>query len=454
MNKGMLFVFVTLWTAAFILLFTDFKSVSARWASSTAFCGGAGGLAVVIEETMQPFLKERFDSEIIDEIARISDIVFSSVSHYFTPYTFLMFAITYSGLFNKQISRLFALHLLIPPLLMYFIYPLYPELVIPYPIASLWVTPYILFGVGCLIYSFLREDNPYVRLNRLYTNLAFIPAVLFGLATNFLLRSIGIDDSWRYNSWIIAFSFGIFVISIFKFGFVEVQLSIQRRKLNHAMRTVSSGTAFLNHALKNDLGKIKLFGEKIKFFAVDSGQKDLEEDIRVILDSYQRIQSLMIKIQNQIKESDLTLYENSLINIIENCLRQLKPKLKDIQIDRKYRNDVKFLSDRSQLEEAIYNVLLNAVEAMPSGGELSIKIFETKRKIVTVIKDTGIGIPKENLSRILDPFFSTKADSERNFGLGLSYCYNVIKKHGGSLEFNSKLNVGTTVNMIFKKRKF
>lgn len=96
----------------------------------------------------------------------------------------------------------------------------------------------------------------------------------------------------------------------------------------------------------------------------------------------------------------------------------------------------------SELREVITNLVLNAIDAMPNGGNLTIKT-ETNRRINKIhIQDTGIGIPPENLERVFQPFFTTKGSSSS--GLGLSVSYGIIRRHGGNLRVKSEPGKGTT----------
>jgi signal transduction histidine kinase len=101
------------------------------------------------------------------------------------------------------------------------------------------------------------------------------------------------------------------------------------------------------------------------------------------------------------------------------------------------------LGDKSQLKQLFLNLLLNAVQAMPAGGTLTVEALRKEGpKAVVTVADTGEGIPEENLDRIFDPFFTTKKGGT---GLGLSICYNIVKSHGGDIEVKSRVGQGTTI---------
>ena len=99
--------------------------------------------------------------------------------------------------------------------------------------------------------------------------------------------------------------------------------------------------------------------------------------------------------------------------------------------------------DADQLQQVFFNIFINAGQAMPNGGLLTIetKLTGTADAIVINIEDTGGGISAENLDKIFDPFFSTKA--QKGFGLGLSVSYGIIRNHGGSVDVNSREGEGT-----------
>jgi CheY-like chemotaxis protein len=94
-----------------------------------------------------------------------------------------------------------------------------------------------------------------------------------------------------------------------------------------------------------------------------------------------------------------------------------------------------------EIREVMINILNNAIDAMPSGGNINIKTYNLDNNIYIEIEDSGEGIPKNILTRIFDPFFSTKGVNGN--GIGLSVSYKIIKDHGGSIKVQTKEGVGT-----------
>ena len=99
-------------------------------------------------------------------------------------------------------------------------------------------------------------------------------------------------------------------------------------------------------------------------------------------------------------------------------------------------------ADPLQIEEVLWNMLMNATQAIKPPGSITVLTRNTARGLEIVISDTGEGIPDESVDKIFDPFYTTKGTG--GTGLGLAVSYDIIKKHGGDIEVTSKLNEGTT----------
>ena len=99
------------------------------------------------------------------------------------------------------------------------------------------------------------------------------------------------------------------------------------------------------------------------------------------------------------------------------------------------------LIDAERIKQVLLNLVLNAIQAMPSGGEIVLRLLRTEAEVLLEVADQGVGIPEENLERIFDPFFTTRADGT---GLGLSIAYQIIHRHGGELSFRNNSGRGAT----------
>jgi two-component system NtrC family sensor kinase len=101
------------------------------------------------------------------------------------------------------------------------------------------------------------------------------------------------------------------------------------------------------------------------------------------------------------------------------------------------------LGDVGQLQQAVVALATNAIDAMPDGGMLTLRATRSDSRVLVQVKDTGIGIPPENMTKIFDPFFTTK-DVGQGTGLGLAVCYGILSDHGGRLDVRSTVGAGTT----------
>jgi len=143
-------------------------------------------------------------------------------------------------------------------------------------------------------------------------------------------------------------------------------------------------------------------------------------------------------------------------HIIEETLSLLdyQAGLQQVKIKRQYDPELlPVLADPAQLKQAFLNLFMNAQDAMPEGGELSIRTRNLGTKAVRVrISDTGMGIPKEHYSQIFEPFYTTKKGGG-GAGLGLSVVYGIIKEHQGTIKVDSVVGQGTTFTIRLPARR-
>jgi signal transduction histidine kinase len=133
--------------------------------------------------------------------------------------------------------------------------------------------------------------------------------------------------------------------------------------------------------------------------------------------------------------------------------------LEHVRLEKNLERDLPLvLADFDKIQQVLINIILNATQAMPDGGILTIttsvakniKINDSWKDAVRIdIQDTGIGIPKENLKKLFTPFFTTK-EKGKGVGLGLSVVHGIIGKHKGKIDVESEINVGTTFSIYLE----
>jgi len=226
-------------------------------------------------------------------------------------------------------------------------------------------------------------------------------------------------------------------------------------KLIHADRLVTIGelTAGIAHELNEPLGSILGFAQLIQ------SQEDISEGIKNDLDKIvsasmharQIIRKLMTFSRYQEGDNELVNFNN----IINDGLYFLESRCKkeNVEIIKTLAADLPLIEGNSvQMHQVVVNLSVNAIQAMPNGGNLIMQTYSNKERVVLVIQDTGIGISEDNIPRIFDPFFSLK-DSETNTGLGLSVVHGIVSAFNGEIKIESNLGVGTRFEISFPKHK-
>jgi len=128
-----------------------------------------------------------------------------------------------------------------------------------------------------------------------------------------------------------------------------------------------------------------------------------------------------------------------------------EPTSRGIMIDvtTRLRDVPTIMGDAVQLREAMTNLILNAVDAMPGGGTLTLTTAEAEDHVEVIVSDTGVGMPPDVRDKVFDPFFTTKGP--QGTGLGLSMTYGIVSRHGGSIAVESEPGEGSTFRLSFPR---
>jgi signal transduction histidine kinase len=190
-------------------------------------------------------------------------------------------------------------------------------------------------------------------------------------------------------------------------------------------------------------------------FEVGEDSPDSEQALKMIIANASRATEIVSDLMLFARQSDAKpKYQDINETIISSMrLTEYLARKSKVEVKTKLESPPPVtIYDSQQIGQVLINLIQNAIQAMPDGGELSLTSSQNRKWVDITIEDTGVGIPRKNLSKIFDPFFSTKPEGEGT-GLGLSVSYGIITQHKGKIEVKSKVNKGTTFTIKIPRKK-
>lgn len=217
------------------------------------------------------------------------------------------------------------------------------------------------------------------------------------------------------------------------------------RQMERAEHLASLGeiAAGLAHEIKNPIagmkGALEIFNQKTD---ASDPKKEIFTEMLLQID---KIDQIIQDLLSYAKPKEMSM---SLVNAnecIENAIKLAKPQIKDKEIHFEFQglgNGAMAWMDAVKMQEVILNLILNSIYAINKKGAITIKLSQSLTKELEILlSDNGMGIKKDHLAQVFNPFFTTKS---RGTGLGLSICKKIIEAHNGSVEIRSKEKKGTT----------
>jgi len=220
------------------------------------------------------------------------------------------------------------------------------------------------------------------------------------------------------------------------------------KKMVRSNRLAAVGTMVsgLVHEIRNPMVAIQTFFQLLPRRWDD--QEFMSRYLQIAQGEADRIEKLLENLLSFARPVKPLLRPCDLNEVVQRILQllSLQARKRSIQVRFDKQEDLpEIFADPNQLVQVLQNLGMNAIQAMSEGGQLSLRSFvsrdESGRALVSLeIRDTGTGIPPEDLEKIFDPFFTTK---EQGTGLGLSICYQIVSEHGGHMEAQSRPGEGT-----------
>jgi len=228
----------------------------------------------------------------------------------------------------------------------------------------------------------------------------------------------------------------------------RTRLQLTRSERLAAVGRLAAGIA---HEINNPLTGVLTFSHMLLRDIPDNSQQ--KEDVQMIINATTRCRDIIRGLLNFSRQNEPQKGLSSLNDMLRDALNLTGNQAhlnKVAVVDEMDRDLPHLVIDPHQLQEVAVNVILNAIDAMPNGGTLTVSTRSTEHNggkwAEFEISDTGCGIAVENIEHVFDPFFTTKP-SGKGTGLGLAISYGIVAEHGGDINISSKVDRGTTVTV-------
>jgi signal transduction histidine kinase len=224
------------------------------------------------------------------------------------------------------------------------------------------------------------------------------------------------------------------------------QQTIESERLN-ALTLLAAGVA---HEIGNPLNSLHIHLQLMERKTQELNGKakaELQQSIDVARSEVNRLDSIVTQFLRAIRPSQPQLHPENVNSLVEEAVRFFTPEIqdRDIVVEQELRADLPLLQlDREQMKQAFYNVIKNSLEAMKRHGTLYIRTDLDDTHVLIRFVDTGGGMSAANLSRVFEPYFTTKPSGT---GLGLLIVRRIVREHGGELSIESTQGKGLTLTI-------
>jgi len=222
------------------------------------------------------------------------------------------------------------------------------------------------------------------------------------------------------------------------------ETQLRRAESLAALTTLAAGVA---HEINNPLGSIAIRIQLLEKLIL-GGSKTTEvpamtKHLGVIKEEIDRLKHIVVDFLFAVRPMDIQLLSGEIGPVIDELVELIQPEAERSGIDIRVNLEKDlplFLMDKRHLKQALLNLIQNAMAAMPSGGTLNLSAAHVNDELRLTVSDTGTGIPEELLTKIFEPYFTTKKNGT---GLGLTITFKIIKEHSGEISLESKEGRGS-----------
>lgn len=232
----------------------------------------------------------------------------------------------------------------------------------------------------------------------------------------------------------------------------ETQKMIKQQVENERFSTITLLAGGVAHEIGNPLSaislRLQLMQKQLNKIEQSDKRDKLIESVTICKEEIARLDGIIKNFLQAIRPQKPVMHPVDLNLIIDHVLKILSPEISNLQIKitKKTPTLPLILGDKKQLEEAVFNIIKNSIEAVDPHGQIDIVCSYTELQVLLEISDNGHGIAEENLQKISEPYFSTKQTGN---GLGMMIVERILQEHRAIFTIQSNLGRGTKISIIF-----
>ena len=217
--------------------------------------------------------------------------------------------------------------------------------------------------------------------------------------------------------------------------------------------SIVSLAAGVAHEVGNPLNAIGIHLQLLQREAAKLGDSPAATKVRKAAEVCQseitRLDGIVRDFLGAVRQTPPNLADTDLVAVIAEATTLLRDQMEQlgVRVSLDVPSEVPpILGDRNQIKQALFNVMKNALEAMDRGGDIHVKLSSNDESVILSIRDTGVGIPAEKLTRVFDAYYTTK---DSGGGIGMLILLRIMRAHGGTVDIQSTPDIGTTVILRF-----
>jgi len=263
--------------------------------------------------------------------------------------------------------------------------------------------------------------------------------------TDNVLQKIALSFLLILLSLVVAGAISTSIVFVFMRRY-EIHMEEVKKEMALNERLISLGNlaSGMAHEIRNPLNAMSLSIQRLKkeFMPSDEKKEEYNRFIDILKSEIMRVNRIVEDFLSSTR-AQAPFVKESLSQIIEEVIILLKEEAstKGIDIHYKVSESTTIECQKERLKQALHNVILNSIQAIENRGTIVVETSMKDREIEIIVRDTGMGIKKEDMDKIFDYYYTTK---EKGIGVGLAISYMIIKDHGGSIRVESSEDMGTT----------